>query len=63
MTAMREETLKFLRSVVTTASPSGFQQPVARLYRDYVRPFADQVTTDVMGNVTAVLLGVFCHFM
>ena len=28
---------------------------MARLYRDYVQPFPHQVTTDVLGNVSAVI--------
>jgi putative aminopeptidase FrvX len=52
---MREQSLDFLRSIVETPSPSGFEQQVARLYRDYVEPCCDKVTTDVMGNVTAVI--------
>ena len=30
---------------------SGFEQLVAELYREYVKPFAHRVTTDVMGDV------------
>jgi endoglucanase len=52
---LREQSLDFLTSVVVTASPSGFEQPVAGLYRDYVCPFAHSVTTDVMGNVIATI--------
>ncbi|GLS30764.1 M42 glutamyl aminopeptidase [Mesorhizobium albiziae] len=52
---MRDDSLAFLKSIVMTASPSGFEQPVAQLYRDYAAPFADRVTTDVMGNVTAII--------
>ena len=52
---MRNESLEFLRSLVATPSPSSFEQPVAKLYRDYVQPFADRVTTDVMGNVSAII--------
>jgi hypothetical protein len=52
---MRHESLTFLESIVNTASPSGFEQPVAALYRDYVGPFAHRVTTDVLGNVTAII--------
>jgi endoglucanase len=51
---MRSESLDFLRSLVETPSPSGFEQPVQRLVRDYVAPFADEVRTDVHGNVIAV---------
>lgn len=52
---MHDESLEFLKSIVETASPSGFETKVARLYRDYVRPFADSVVTDIMGNVRAVI--------
>lgn len=50
---MRAESLAFLEALIAAPSPSGFEQPVATLYRDYVSAFADRVTTDVMGNVTA----------
>ncbi len=40
---------------MATPSPSGFEQPVAELYRKYVEPFAHKVTTDIMGNVTATI--------
>lgn len=52
---MREKSLEFLKAIVSAPSPSGFEQEVAGLYREYVRPFAHRVTTDVMGNVTAVI--------
>ena len=52
---MQSSSLEFLTSLVSAPSPSGFEQPVARLYRDYTTPFADQVTTDVAGNVMAAL--------
>lgn len=50
---MRPQSLEFFETIVETPSPSGFEQEVARLYRDYVRPYCDRVATDVMGNVTA----------
>ncbi|MDB5612942.1 MAG: putative aminopeptidase YsdC [Devosia sp.] len=52
---MREQSLSFLRKLVQTSSPSGYEHVVAQRYRDYVQPFADAVSTDVHGNVTAVL--------
>ncbi|MFI0848932.1 M20/M25/M40 family metallo-hydrolase [Mesorhizobium sp. IMUNJ 23232] len=52
---MIDHSLEFLKAIIATPSPSGFEQPVAELYRDYVEPFADKVTTDVMGNVSAVI--------
>lgn len=52
---MHDELLDFLKNVVSAPSPSGFEQPVARLYREYVEPYAHQVSTDVMGNVIAAI--------
>jgi len=52
---MRKESLSFLEELVNAPSPSGYEQPAQRIVRDYVKQFADEVTTDVMGNVIAVL--------
>lgn len=52
---MRPQSLEFLKDLVSAHSPSGYEQPAASIYRNYVKPFADSVTTDVNGNVTAVL--------
>jgi putative aminopeptidase FrvX len=52
---MLSSSLEFLTSLVTAPSPSGYEQPVARLYRDYTTLFADHVATDVAGNVMAAL--------
>jgi putative aminopeptidase FrvX len=43
----------FLKNLVETPSPSGYEQGVQRVVRDYVGPFADQLKTDVHGNVIA----------
>ncbi len=51
---MRKESLAFLESLMTTPSPSGFEQPVQRLVRETVSEWADEVRTDVHGNVIAV---------
>lgn len=52
---MRLESLEFLKNIVNTPSPSGYEEEAAKVYRDYTSPFADAVTTDVHGNVAAVL--------
>ena len=49
---MRPASLAFLKSLVAAPSPSGFEHPVAKLHREYTGEFADQVSTDVHGNVT-----------
>jgi len=52
---MRSDSLAFLKSILAAPSPSGYEQPVAMLYREYTERFAHHVTTDVHGNVAAVL--------
>lgn len=50
---MRGKSLDFLKQLVETPSPSGFEQAAQHLFRQYVAPFADAVETDVLGNVIA----------
>jgi endoglucanase len=45
----------FLKDIVNTPSPSGYEERAAEVYRKYTSSFADLVTTDVHGNVAAVL--------
>ncbi len=52
---MRTESLKFLKAMVNVPSPSGYEEHAAEIYREYTKPFADKVTTDVHGNVAAIL--------
>lgn len=52
---MRDESLRFLKDIAETPSPSGCEEAVAELFRAYVAPFADSVSTDVSGNVIAAL--------
>ncbi|BCS53822.1 M42 family metallopeptidase [Geobacter sp. SVR] len=54
---MRKESLKFLEKLLDAPSPSGYEQPAQRVFREYVTPFCDEVTTDVMGNVFARVAG------
>ncbi|MEX0678350.1 MAG: M42 family metallopeptidase [Pirellulales bacterium] len=50
---MNAESLDFLRRLLETPSPSGFEQPIQEIVRRYVSSFAERVTTDVHGNVIA----------
>ena len=52
---MRSESLDFLKEIVNTPSPSGYEEKAAEVYRQYMRPYADSITTDVHGNVAAIL--------
>lgn len=54
---MRKESLKFLEKLLDAPSPSGYEQPAQRVFRDYVAPYCDAITTDVMGNVFGRVAG------
>jgi putative aminopeptidase FrvX len=44
---------KFLQQILETPSPSGYEQPVQEIVRKYASTFADEVRTDLHGNVIA----------
>jgi len=44
----------FLKNLLETPGVSGYEQPVQQIVRDYCDGFADEVTTDVHGNLIAV---------
>jgi endoglucanase len=46
--------IDFLKQLVATPSPSGFEQPVQELVREKLRDITDELKTDVHGNVIAV---------
>ena len=52
---MRAETFEFLRSLLNTPTPSGFEAPGQRVWSDYARRFADEVRSDKYGNTIAVV--------
>ncbi len=52
---MRSESLEFLKELLTTPSPSGYESNIQKIWCEYVRPFADEIRTDAYGNAIAVL--------
>ncbi len=54
---MRKPSFDFLKTLIEAPSPSGYEQPAAKVFREYVTPMADEVKTDVMGSVHATLKG------
>jgi endoglucanase len=46
--------LEFFKKALETPSASGYESPLQQIVRDYVTEFADEVSTDVHGNVIAV---------
>lgn len=51
---MRKESLSFLKDLIAAPSPSGFEQPAQRVVRKRMEKYADEVRTDVHGNVICV---------
>ncbi|MCE5267310.1 MAG: M42 family metallopeptidase [Planctomycetaceae bacterium] len=51
---MDSTSLGFLKTLLETPSPSGYEGDVQRFVRDYAKDFADEVHTDVHGNVIVV---------
>lgn len=54
---MEKGSLKFLRALIESHSPSGFEKDAAGVWKKRVKGFADDVKVDVHGNVMGVLNG------
>lgn len=52
---MRKESLAFLKRVLSTPAPSGYEAEFQTMWCEYVAPFADEVRTDTYGNAVAIL--------
>jgi tetrahedral aminopeptidase len=50
---MEHTSHEFLRQLLETPSPSGFEQAIQQVVRNHTRSFADEVRTDSHGNVFA----------
>lgn len=51
---MEHSSHEFLRRILETPSPSGYEQPVQQVVREWASAFADEVRTDRHGNVFAI---------
>jgi putative aminopeptidase FrvX len=52
---MHDASLEFLQQLLTTPSPSGYEQKIQHVVRAWAKPFADEVRTDLHGNVIAAI--------
>ncbi len=52
---MNKQSQNFLKALLEAPSPSGYEQPAAKIWRDYVKSSVDKLTPDVHGNTIAVL--------
>jgi endoglucanase len=51
---MHDPSHRFLKNLLETPSPSGFERPVQDVVRAWARSYADEVRTDRHGNVIAI---------
>jgi len=51
---MKEDSFLFLKKLIEAPSPSGFEVPIQRVIREEMAKFADEVKTDIHGNVTGI---------
>lgn len=54
---MNSNSIEFLKKLLNTPGPSGFETAAARVWREEARTFADTVDADVSGNSIAVVNG------
>lgn len=47
---MRKESLQFLKKLLSTPSPSGFESSIQKVCAAYMEPYADKIYKDVHGN-------------
>ena len=50
---MEPKTHDFLKALLAAPGPSGYEEPVQAVVREYAAAFADELATDVHGNVIA----------
>src|SRR5881409_2022419 len=53
--SMHDASFTFLKSLLHTPSPSGFERQIQEIVRTWAKPLAQEVRTDRHGNVLAVL--------
>ena len=46
--------IELTKQLCALPGPSGFEEPVCQWLAEYLRPFADEIRTDVMGNMIAI---------
>lgn len=52
---MDKKSKQFLLTLLKTASPSGYENDIQRIWLDYTKQFADGTDTDIGGNAIAIL--------
>ena len=50
---MQQDALDFLKTLLSTPSPSGYEERIQKVVREWAGEFTDDVKTDCLGNVSA----------
>lgn len=51
---MQKDSFEFLSKLLTTPSPSGFEQQIQKVIKRRMTPIADEISVDIHGNLDAV---------
>ncbi|MDD2715737.1 MAG: M42 family metallopeptidase [Candidatus Wallbacteria bacterium] len=54
---MHKDSLKFLEALHLASSPTGSEIPAKKVFREYLKNYADRFESDTIGNTIAVLSG------
>ena len=52
---MEEQSRDFFYSLIRTPSPSGYEEKIQSVIKDYIRDVADEIRVDVHGNLVAAI--------
>jgi len=52
---MHKDSEQFLRELLEAPSPSGYEQPAAKVFRQRIKSHVDELVTDVHGNTMGIL--------
>ena len=52
---MNKKDIDFFRSLLAAPSPSGYEQPASKIWREYASSFAAEVYSDYHGNSLAIM--------
>lgn len=54
---INDKNLKFFRDLVSAPSPSGFEAPAQKVVKAYLKDYADEISSDLNGNLIAFKKG------
>ncbi|MEM1550993.1 MAG: peptidase M28, partial [Candidatus Bathyarchaeia archaeon] len=49
--------IEFIKRLTESFGPSGFERETARIIKEYMKPYSDEILTDKLGSIVFVLKG------